>query len=259
MKIEKFGQGEPRFNIIVGIHGNETAPVKGFILLKKYIEDKNIKKAFCVIITNEKAFKANKRFIKVDLNRCFPGNPKGCYEERLANQLMVETSKAEFNFDFHSTSTSIDKPYGIVSIYNKKVHKIMAATGIKNYIFDSNESLIKFATNSLAFEVGCERDHRSPDNAFMIMKNILINFNAINEKIKFKHYLPNIYLIYHFIPRSKFLSLNDKLIDFEYVEKGETIGRLKNKKLLIASEGFYPISVKDKIAIKKAKRITIKE
>ena len=259
MKVEKFGSGKVIFNIVVGMHGNETSPVKGFFLLKKYLEGKKIKKAFQVIIANEEAFKVNKRFVEVDLNRCFPGNLKGCEEEKIAGRLVAETNKAEFNFDFHSTPTKIKRPYGIVSVYSKKLHKIMKTLGVNEYLFDSNESLIKFAPNSFAFEVGWEGDSKSPQNAFAIMKNILIYFGVVNGKKNIKNGAINFYLIYHFIPRGDLLTVSSQLADFKYVKSGQIIGYLKNRKPLIAREGFYPILVEDKIAIKKAKRITIEE
>lgn len=258
MKIRKFGSGKNLFNIIVGVHGDEISPIQGFILLEKYLQNKSIKKSFTVIIANEEAVEAKKRFLKIDLNRCFPGNQKGLHEAKLAHKLLVETAKTEFNFDFHSTVTAI-KPYGIISIYSKKLHRVMRATGIKQYLFDNSESLIKFAPNAIAFEVGREGELQSTANAFAIMKNILIYFNVIDDKIKFKQYMPDIYLIYNFILRSKILSVSKKLADFRYVKKGEIIGYMKNKEPITAREGFYPILVNDTIAIKKAKKIIIKE
>ena len=258
MKIEKFGFGKKLFNIIVGVHGDEKAPIQGFFLLKNYLENKTIKKSFNVIIANEEAVNANTRFVKKDLNRCFPGNSNRFHEEKLASKLIVETSKTDFNFDFHSATISV-KPYGIISIYSKKLYEIMGATGIKEYIFDNNESLIKFAPNAIAFEVGYEGESKSIDNAFMIMKNILIHFNVIDGKVNFRRYTPAIYLIYNFISRNKVSIFSSKLVDFKYLKKGEVIGYSKNRKPMIASEGFYPILVNDRSAIKKAKRITIEE
>ncbi|MDD5639379.1 MAG: succinylglutamate desuccinylase/aspartoacylase family protein [Candidatus Pacebacteria bacterium] len=259
MKIEKFGFGDIVLNIIVGVHGDENAPVKGFFLLKEYLKHKKIKKAFQVIVANEGALENNKRFIEKDLNRCFPGNASGCHEERLANNILEEVLKVDINFDFHSTTIQIEKPYGIVSVYNEKSRKIMMMTGVKEYIFDSSESLIKFAPNSLAYEVGWEIDPKSSNNAFSIMKNILINFDIIDEELDYKPYNPEIYLIYHFILKSKFSSISNDLQDFKYVEKDEVIGWTKSGEIFLASEGFYPVFTKDDFMIKKCKKITIEE
>ena len=135
----------------------------------------------------------------------------------------------------------------------------MSESGVKNWIFDANESFIKFAPGAFAIEVGCESDDQSPNNAFFIMKNILTYFNVIAEKSNSTSTSSNIYLIYHFIAVSRLASLDNKIKDFRYVKKGQLIGFLKNKKPLLAREGFYPVLINDKTSIKKAKRIIIEE
>ncbi len=39
-------------------------------------------------IANKKAYEQNKKFITHDLNRVFPGKPKGSYEEKRAHELV---------------------------------------------------------------------------------------------------------------------------------------------------------------------------
>jgi|GEM_PF-2948011 len=259
MKIERFGTGKVLFNIIVGVHGDEKSPVKGLSLLKKYLKNKKINKGFQVIMANEEALRLNKRFIDKDLNRSFPGSNNGCLEEKLAIKLRAETIKTEYNFDFHSTPTPIKAPYGVFSVYSNKLGKIMAISGVKNWVFDASESLIKFAPEAFAIEVGCEVDSKSAQNAFLIMKNILVYFKVLHEKNKGISSNPNLFLIYHFIAVNNLLSLNKEVQDFKYIKKGQIIGLLKNKKPLVASEGFYPVLINHDLAIKKAKKIIIKE
>ena len=259
MKIQKFGLGKSLFNIIVGVHGDEKSPVDGFSLLEEYLQDKEIKKSFSLIIANEDALVAGKRFIEKDLNRNFPGNENGSLEARLAIRLYTEIMGAEFNFDFHSTYIKLKKPYGIVSIYSEKLRKVMAITGVENYIFDNSESLIKFAPNSFAIEVGYELDPNSSISAFEIMKNILVYFEVIDGAEKLKSHETAIYLIYHFVLKNMFLSLSSKLGDFKRIEKGDMIGVLKNNETMTASEGFYAILVNDELSFRKAKRISIEE
>lgn len=258
MKIEQFGPKKKLFNIIVGTHGDEGSPIKGFYMLKKYLEKENIKKGFNVIIADEEAVGSGKRFIDTDLNRSFPGNILGNHEEKLANKLVLETSKVKFNFDFHSTTVG-SEPYGIISVYSKELYKVMKGLAVKNYLFDSSESLIKFSPGAVAFEVGKEGEPKSERNAFIIMKSILNYFNVTGNKTKIKICSPDIFLIYHFILKNKFLSINNKFKNFKYIKKGCVIGVSKDKEVIIANEGFYPILLEDKFSVKKAKRIKIEE
>ena len=52
-------------------------------------------------IANEKALEKRKRFIDVDLNRCFPGNKEGNHEERIAAALVDKLKSFEYIYFFH--------------------------------------------------------------------------------------------------------------------------------------------------------------
>ena len=49
---------------------------------------------FPFVLANEKALEENKRFIDWDLNRCFPGNRKGNYEEKIKAQNFLDGQKS---------------------------------------------------------------------------------------------------------------------------------------------------------------------
>lgn len=259
MKIDNYGHGECHFNIIVGVHGDERAPIEAYVLLKEYLAGREIKKAFNIITANETALAKGQRYIESDLNRCFPGKSDGDLEERLANEMGPILRKARYNFDLHSTTVPIKKPYGIISVYSQALHRSMSHTGVENYIFDNSESLIKFAPKALAIEVGCENDPLSIENAFEIMKNILIYFGVIDKETTLMPCVPSIFLIYHFVLKERFTSLSSELKDFTRVNKGDILGIGKNNEQIRAEEAFYIILVNDKEAFKKAKKISIEE
>jgi len=254
--IESFGPSRPVLSFIVGVHGNERSPLEGAHMLRTYAEDADLKKGFRIIYANKKAIDFKKRFIIRDLNRSFPGDKGGTWEEKVAGDLMEEINKTVYNFDFHSSPVEII-PYGIVSVYNPAVEKAMRMTGIKNYVFDNNESLIKFARNGIAFEVGLEGAMKSAQETFRIMKHILVQFGAIEGEKNKPDGNVRIFLIYHFIQKDGLALADTGIKDFEYIGPGTILGKKRDGQLLIADEGFYPVLSNGPERILKAKEILI--
>jgi len=259
MKTEILGKGKPYLTFVVGVHGNEQAPIRGIELLKKYLQKVKFLKGFKVIYANSKAIGSNKRFIDKDLNRSFPGKAKGSYERKLAYRLTEELKNGNYTFDFHSTLIATP-PYGVIAIFNQEIKKILTITGIANYIFNKNESLIKHSPNSVAFEVGQENDPNSAVSTFHIMKNILngLKIIAIPDGIK-KAKKINIFLVYNEINRKVAPKLDKKIKDFKFVKGGAIVGYKKNGIPTIAHESFYPIFTKSKNRLVMSKKIKFLE
>lgn len=105
MKITKIGCGSPIIGIVGCLHGNETL---GRDVIKSFENIKLKKGSVYFVLANEKAMLENKRFIDVDLNRCFPGKSDGNNEERIAHALVKELAGCEYVIDIHSTSAETD-------------------------------------------------------------------------------------------------------------------------------------------------------
>jgi len=91
-------KGNRRDIAIIGcIHGTETLGIEVIELLKGT-------EGLKLIIANEEAITANRRYIDCDLNRCFPGRIDGNKEERLAVTILSEISDCEFVIDIHTTT-----------------------------------------------------------------------------------------------------------------------------------------------------------
>lgn len=60
-----------------------------------------------LILANTKALNKNQRFIDEDLNRCFPGDPNGSHEQKVAAKLLPHLSDIDYVIDLHSTTSSL--------------------------------------------------------------------------------------------------------------------------------------------------------
>ena len=96
-----------------GIHGNEKTPI---FLVNNFQENPELisRSSFETetLIANPQAVKLNRRYVDVDLNRCFnseilnKSNPT-YYEEKLAQNIAsrIEKSAVDFILDFHSSTS----------------------------------------------------------------------------------------------------------------------------------------------------------
>jgi len=86
MRVEQLGEGEPEVAIVGGIHGDEpcgVAAVEGLIEERPAVE-----RPVALVVANEEAVAAQRRYVETDLNRSFPGAADGeSLEHRLAHEL----------------------------------------------------------------------------------------------------------------------------------------------------------------------------
>jgi succinylglutamate desuccinylase len=138
-------------------HGNETVGLK----VAKEIQKLKIKKGELVVHkANELAYKQKKRFIDQDLNRSFPGNPKGNHEERLAVKILPRIALADVVIDIHSTTSGL-KDALIVTRVTKAVREYVEVISPKYLLYmraTRNNALISQAKVGIAFEYGSNSD-----------------------------------------------------------------------------------------------------
>jgi hypothetical protein len=89
--------------VVAYVHGNEDLGVSSFPFF----------------IANMEAKKQNKRFIDVDLNRCFPGKLDGNCEEKAAAELLEKLKDFDYVIDIHSTTADTES-FVIITKNNAK-------------------------------------------------------------------------------------------------------------------------------------------
>ena len=214
--------------IVVCMHGNERVG----LFLKKRLGHTGVP----VFIGNPKALKKDIRFIEKDLNRVFPGNSKGCYEEKRAAKILNKLKKFDIVIDIHSSSNKCPL-FGIITKPSKEKILIAQKMGLKKLAimpekFAKNGSLIDNIRCGISLEIG---PHKAKKNVKQLTKTIKNLIQPQNKEVKMK-----IYEIFDIIHKNS----EDKasIRNFKKVKKGYPL--LKNRQLL-AIKNFTPILVEE--------------
>ncbi len=213
--------------VVACVHGNEKY---GLEVVKR------LSGSISFFIGNEKATRENKRFVDVDLNRAFPGNETGNYEERRAFELAARLKDFDFVIDLHSSSNDC-KMFGIITKQNNVKIEFAKKLGLKKLVimsedFAKGNALIDFVKCGLSIEVGSHNRKENVDEAVEVIENFLLEKNR-NEDIEI------------FKVKSKLMKKYDKVLikNFEKVKEGMilTIGNFGEKQL--AEEDFVAVLV----------------
>jgi len=229
---------KPHILINILTHGDELIGLK----VKKELEKVEIINGVLEFnVANEKAYKEKKRFIDSDLNRVFPGNPKGNYEEKMAHKLLPKIKKADLVIDIHSTISDL-KDALIITKLNKRTSEVIKVINPKYLLWmniSRKNALISNAKVGVAFEYGKDKDKKTLNKTVGDIKKILKHFNMIKglsskNKLKTKSFKIN-----KSIYKKNGQELDSKIKNYKFVRKGQIIS--SNKEILKAPENFYPI------------------
>lgn len=100
--------------LLGGIHGLEYSSIEAVIRVVKHVNPKKMRGVLLAVpVANQASFEARTPFINpidgLNLNRCFPGDPKGTMSYRVAHTLFSEIiSKADYLIDCHGGDLTED-------------------------------------------------------------------------------------------------------------------------------------------------------
>lgn len=135
--------------LIGGMHGNEPLGIK----LVKMFRDKQIKNVDA-IFANQKAIKANCRFISQDLNRSFPGNIRSkIYEQKRAAKIIKICRQYDLVLDFHNTYCPDNDCSFVGKSAIKSIYDISLRLGFNKVIVADYDCINKYAPNCLSVEI----------------------------------------------------------------------------------------------------------
>ena len=202
--------------IVVCLHGDEKYGLK-------VIENLPTSPPLFSFIANEKALKENKRFIDVDMNRCFPGDPNGNIEEKQAYALLNKLKDFDFVIDLHSSSNQCPM-FGIITKPNEEKIELARKLGLKRVIimpefFASGKSLIDFVKCGISIEVGPHESEENVKEALELISNL--NKNTKNESLE-------VFEVFETIKKEQ---PNILINNFQEVKKGQAIANgIENQK-----------------------------
>jgi predicted deacylase len=128
MRVETLGPDaeDPGVAAVGAIHGDEPCGARA---VERFIDSgptDELRRPVTLVVANERALSAGRRYVETDLNRVFPGDPESeAHEERLAADLLSELGEA-VTLGFHST-VSFSEPFGTLADPTPRKARIMRA------------------------------------------------------------------------------------------------------------------------------------
>lgn len=229
--------------IVGAVHGNESVGMEVIKRLGGAVDGQSV----TGVIANKEAFQRGKRFIDQDLNRSFPGNPKGNLEERLAYKLNQEIKRFDYLLDLHSFSCQ-SEPFAIVTKRTKKHLRLAGALGIRKVVLmspklASGTALIDHARCGVSVEAGRHGLESTYNRAISYTKNALraLGFLEGRDQVVEVDFFEVVEVFF----KKEGARLRENVANFELVRRGEVITAGKQRKL-VAPYDFYPILAREK-------------
>lgn len=217
--------------MVACIHGEESC---GWEAIQRFKESRHkLKQPLKIILANEKAYEAGERYVDVDMNRVFPGDPESeKYEERIAYRLENELQGLKV-LDIHSTA-SREAPFGIIVGDNTSEKELARSAGIQQLVDMSYVGGMSPEICSVTVELS--RTSGDPvEDAYKLLINFLAAEGLIDSE--FERSDPEFFKVYSKEEGSgyEFLASN-----FQKVEEGEVYAE-KEGSQKISEEDFYPV------------------
>jgi len=213
--------------LVCGLHGNEPYGLEVANRL-------NVP----YFVGNEKALELNKRFIEVDMNRCFPGSVDGNFEERLAASLLEKLKDYDAVIDLHSSSNNCPI-FGIITKPNEEKLELAKNLGLDKLVIMSDalasgKSLIDHINLGISLEVG---PHLAVGNVDKIVEKVN---NLIEGKNKNKDL--EVYEVFEIIKK---LEPNVLIENFQEVKRGQLLANLDRVYRQYANFDFTAVLVNE--------------
>ncbi len=222
-------------------HGDELAGLKVADTIR-VLYPEIIGHGLDIQIANERAFRSSKRYIDKDLNRVFPGNPTGCYEEIIANELRSIISSYDLVVDVHSTESG-SSDIVIVTKFDSNTKETLRALSPKYVLFMNilpDRSLISCARLGIAFEMGSDKAESTVTNTVKGIEFLLFQSKLIGRKEPFG--LETKYFeVFGQISKSPGSLLEAEIKNFAPISKGQMFARTADGSPIFAEFDFYPV------------------
>jgi len=227
-------------------HGHETV---GVCVIENMQKETFRRGTILYTIANERAKEKSVAFIESDLNRVFPGNSNGDYEERLAAKLHPIVEACDIVFDIHSTNTTDPGEESMLIVTKldeetKNIIEMIAPPRVLVMECARGNALISDAKIGIAFEYG-RNDH--PETARRITRDIFRALSKLgmieNKDVSLDEMSVSktrAYRVFATLPKTEGFILEKTIRNFHPLQKGEIVAR-RGGETLRAERGFIPI------------------
>lgn len=222
---------KPNIAIVSCLHGDEQF---GERVLDYYRQRASQYPSVHLVTANPKAVRRNQRYIETDMNRSFPGDPTGSYEQRLAADLLPSLHKADYVIDIHTTTSAISMT-PIVANMGPGIRRIINATASRKIVLMgkrlAGSSLIGNIKSGVSLEFN--EEHANTDKA---LKEITAIVDRLLQGSTLKPKPRYIFKTAKKIPLSA--SIPSNAPNFEYLPSLDLYPFLLGEKSYIDFRGF---------------------
>jgi len=240
MRIEQLGEGDPEVAIVGGIHGDEPCGVRA---IERLLADKpDVERPVALVVANEAALSAGKRYIDDDLNRSFPGDQDThSHEQRLATRLGELLAGCE-TVSLHSTQ-SYEDTFAIVNgmgSFERQVCPHLSVDAVVDAgVFDRGR-LFASVDTLVELECGYQGSDTAAENAYRLAREFLGAVDALPGERRPARSDLSVYRLTRQVPKRQARTYEVYATNFEHVPAGEPFAAIDGQEI-VAEEGFYPV------------------
>jgi len=219
-----------KVTLVCCVHGNELFGKTVFYYFLRKIEQYP---GLSLVLANEPAIKARKRYVDADLNRSFPGNTNSkLYEPRLAAKLLDTINPKSVIIDIHTTKTRL-KAINIVTSLNSTTKSLLSTIPYPEvaYMGQGFGSLISQYERAVSLEYNRDYAKRATvlKTLDRVVKSLLHNKNG-------RYTDKTIYECAGKLPLSVKIPINPK--DFYYISERESYVLFPRNRAVKGFKGF---------------------
>lgn len=240
MRVEILGSGEPDIAVIGGMHGDEPCGVQAVEELAA--ESPEVQRPVALVVANEEALAAGKRYLDEDLNRAFPGEKGGdTHEKRLAAELTERFGDCT-TLSMHSTQ-SYHGMFAIVDEVTEYARHVCPRLSV-DAVVDAGEHtqgrLFEGVPKTIEVECGYQQSEQATANAVRVAREFLGAVGALPDSARpAKDGLP-VFRLTKQVPKEHADKYEVYASNFEPVAAGTPFASADGIDI-VAEEDFYPV------------------
>jgi len=240
MRVEQLGEGEPSIAVVGSIHGDEPCGRDGIEAV--LADPPAVSQPVKFIVVNERALEAGERYLEIDLNRVFPGDPDSdVHEMRLAAALAEELRGCTV-LSLHSTQ-SYDGMFALVDELTDLARDVCPKLSVDAVVRTrgNNEGrLFSVAPSAIEIECGYQGSPEAAANAEQVIREFLAALAVTDEPAPVRSSSLPVFQLGGPIPKDAADDYEVFVRNFEQVAAGDPVAAADGE-TLHAEEAFHPV------------------